>query len=70
MYNQRNILINKENGGGNVAVVRDYYTPEGCHIIVHDDCYKDKTPEETQEIVDRVSKIVLQEEFRKFVQSQ
>ncbi len=53
-----------------MAVVRDYYSPEGCHIIVHDDCYKDKTPEETQKVVSRVSEIILREEFRKHVELQ
>ena len=53
-----------------MAVVRDYYSPEGCHIIVHDDCYKDKTPEETQKVVGKVSEIILREEFRKHVELQ
>ena len=51
-----------------MAVVKDYYSPEGCHIVVDDDCYA--TPEEQKAILSRVSKLVLQEEFRRFVQSQ
>lgn len=49
-----------------MAVVKDYYSPEGCHIIVHDDCYK--TPEEQKAIISRVSEMVLREEFRKFTE--
>ncbi len=53
-----------------MAVVKDYYSPEGCHIIVHDDCYKDRTPEETQKIIDNVSRIELMAEFKRFIESQ
>lgn len=51
-----------------MAVVKDYYSPEGCHIIVYDDSYK--TPEEQKAIISRVSEMVLREEFRKFVEKQ
>ena len=53
-----------------MAIVKDYYSPEGCHIIVHDDCYRDITPEENQARFDRAAQIVLREEFRKFIESE
>lgn len=53
-----------------MAVVRDYYSPEGCHIIVHDDCYRDKTSEETQAVIHRVSEIIWREEYRKHMEFQ
>lgn len=31
-----------------MAIVRDYYSPEGCHILVDDSYYANKTPEEIQ----------------------
>jgi hypothetical protein len=68
VYNQSYILITKEWGGEGMAVVKDYYSPEGCHITVHDDCYK--SPEEQEEIIKRVSELVLREEYRRFVESQ
>ncbi len=52
-----------------MAVVQDYYSPEGCHIIVHDDFYKDITPEENKARFDRATAIVLREEFRKYIES-
>ncbi len=52
-----------------MAVVQDYYSPEGCHIIVHDDFYRDITPEENKARFDRATKIVLREEFRKYLES-
>ena len=52
-----------------MAVVQDYYTPQGCHIIVHDDFYRDITPEENKARLDRASGIVLREEFRKYMES-
>lgn len=45
-----------------MAVIRDYMNGP-CRIIVHDDSIC--TPEEVQEIVDRVSRIVLSEELRR-----
>lgn len=42
-----------------MAVVQDYYSPEGCHIIVHDDCYRDLTPEENQSRKHNAEQIVL-----------
>lgn len=51
-----------------MAVVKDYYSPEGCHITVNDDCYK--PPEEQQAILKRVSELVLREEYRRFMESQ
>lgn len=53
-----------------MAVVQDYYTPQGCHIIVHNDFYKDITPEENEARLNRASEIVIREEFRKYMESQ
>lgn len=52
-----------------MAVVQDYYTPQGCHIVIHDDFYRDNTPEENKARFDRAAQIVLREEFRKYVES-
>lgn len=52
-----------------MAIVKDYYSPEGCHIIVHDDFYRDISPEENQARLNRAAQIVLREEFRKFIQT-
>lgn len=51
-----------------MAVVKDYYSPEGCHITVYDDCYK--SPEEQKTILEHVSKLVLREEYRRFMENQ
>ncbi|MEY8265130.1 hypothetical protein AALA79_01935 [Lachnospiraceae bacterium 64-25] len=53
-----------------MAVVREYCSPEGCRITVHDDCYKDKTPEETQQIISRVSEIILRAEYARYIANQ
>lgn len=53
-----------------MAIVRDYITPEGCHIKIDNACYKDRTPEETKKILDRVSELVLREEFVRYVKAQ
>ncbi len=53
-----------------MAIVQDYYSPEGCHIIVHDDFYRNISPEENTARLDRATAIVLGEEFRKFMESQ
>lgn len=50
-----------------MAIVKDYYSPEGCHIIVDDACYK--PPEEQKEILKYVSRLVIQEEYRRFMES-
>jgi len=47
-----------------MAVVQDYMNG-ACRIIVHDDCYKDKSQEEVKEIIDRVSLLVLGEELHR-----
>lgn len=52
-----------------MAIVQDYYSPEGCHIIVHDDYYKDITPEENKARLERATQIVLQAEFERYVKS-
>lgn len=52
-----------------MAIVKDYYSPEGCHIIVHDDFYRNISPEENQARLNRAAQIVLREEFRKFIQT-
>lgn len=51
-----------------MAVIQDYYNGN-CHIMVHDD-YIIHDPAEVQKIIDRVSQIVINEEFRRYVKSQ
>lgn len=51
-----------------MAVIQDYYNGP-CHITVHDD-YIIHDPAEVQKIIDRVSRIVINEEFRRYVQNQ
>lgn len=52
-----------------MAIVKDYYSPEGCHIIVHDDYYKDITPEENKARLERATQIVLRAEFERYLKS-
>ena len=52
-----------------MAIVKDYYSPEGCHIIVHDNYYKDITPEENKARLERATQIVLQAEFERYLKS-
>lgn len=52
-----------------MAIVQDYYSPEGCHIIVHDDFYKNITPEENEARLKRASEIVLGAEFERYLKS-
>ena len=52
-----------------MAIVQDYYSPEGCHIIVHDDFYKNITPEENEARLKRASEIVLRAEFERYLKS-
>lgn len=51
-----------------MAVVADYIAGDGCRIIVHDDCYINKSKEETDEIIKRVSKIVINAAIRRQMQ--
>ncbi len=51
-----------------MAVIKDYYNGS-CHITVHDD-YITHDPAEIQKIIDRVSQIVINEEFRRYIQNQ
>lgn len=53
-----------------MAIVRDYYSPEGCHILVGDDYYVNKTPEEIQVHIDTVSAIQIRESLRRYIESQ
>lgn len=46
-----------------MAVIADYTTETGCRIIVHDDCIR--PPEEVEQIIKNVSRIVLEEERKK-----
>lgn len=52
-----------------MAIVKDYYSPEGCHIIVHDDYYKDITPEENKARLERAAQIVRRAEFERYIKS-
>lgn len=45
-----------------MAVIQDYMDGP-CRIIVHDDYIQ--PPEEVEKIIERVSRIVLQEDFRR-----
>lgn len=45
-----------------MAVIKEY-TNKGCQITVYDDCIK--PPEEVKEIIKRVSRIVIDEEYRR-----
>lgn len=47
-----------------MAIVRDNYSPEGCHIQVDDSCYVNKTPEEIRAHIYNASLIVNREAFR------
>lgn len=51
-----------------MAIVKDYFLPSGCHIIVHDDYYKSKTPEEVEQVIDNISNIVFNELLRQQAQ--
>ncbi len=48
-----------------MAVIADYWNGS-CHIIVHDDCIR--PPEEVKKIIYRVSQLVYQEDFRRYLQ--
>lgn len=50
-----------------MAVIKDYYSDTGCHIIVHDDDMV-KTKEEAQQIIDNLAQIVLNELLRQHAQ--
>lgn len=50
-----------------MAVIEDYISSTGCHVIVHDDCIV-KTQEEVDRIIGNVSKIMLNEHLRKQAQ--
>lgn len=39
-----------------MAVVRDYYNG-ACHVIIHDDSYKNRTQEEINESLKRIGEI-------------
>lgn len=41
-----------------MAVIKDYISPTGCHIIVHDDYIQ--PPQEVEKIIQRVSDLVYQ----------
>ncbi len=48
-----------------MAVIKEYMNGN-CKIVIHDDSIKG--PEEVQAIIDRVSLLVLREEFRRTVE--
>ncbi|MCM1112178.1 MAG: hypothetical protein NC399_02870 [Muribaculum sp.] len=48
-----------------MAIVRDYQDGGHCRIIVHDDYFRDRSKEEVDAIIDRVSAIVIAEELRR-----
>lgn len=49
-----------------MAIIQDYYNGP-CHIIVHDDSIQ--PPDEVERIIERVSKLVLDEEFRRHLKA-
>lgn len=53
-----------------MAIVRDYYSPEGCHILIDNSCYVNKTPEEKQAHIDTVSAIQIRESRRRYIEDQ
>lgn len=53
-----------------MAIVRDYCSPEGCHILAGDDYYVNKTPEEIQAHIDTVSAIQTRESRRRYIERQ
>ena len=49
-----------------MAVIADYITETGCHIIVHDDFIQ--SPEENEKIIERVSDILIEAAIRRQIQ--
>ena len=52
-----------------MAIVQDYYSSEGCHIIAHDDFYVNITPEENKARLERASRVVLVAAYERYVKS-
>ena len=52
-----------------MAVVKEIVTPQYT-VRVHDDCYINRTPEEIKGSMERISKIVLASQRRRFLESQ
>lgn len=52
-----------------MAVVKEIVTPQYT-VRVHDDCYINRTPEEIKESMERISKIVLSSQKRRFLEKQ
>lgn len=48
-YKTKGVLIH-------MAIVEDYYNG-ACHVIIHDDCCKDKTKEEIEATLKRIGEI-------------
>nr|WP_302596126.1 hypothetical protein [uncultured Acetatifactor sp.] len=48
-----------------MGVIADYWNGP-CHITVHDDAIR--PPEEVEQIIYRVSRLVYQEDFRRYLQ--
>lgn len=42
-----------------MAIVREFTHPNGCRVIVHDDCYRDLTKEEIERRRQEVSRAIL-----------
>ncbi len=56
-------VIHRIKRGDAMAVIKDYFSETGCHIIIHDDCIV-KTQEEVDRIIDNVSQIIVNELLR------
>ena len=52
-----------------MAVVKEVVTPQYT-VGVHDDCYINRTPEEIKGSLERISKIILASQKRRFLESQ
>lgn len=52
-----------------MAVVKEIVTPRYT-VRVHDDCYINRTPEEIRMSLERISKIVLASQKRRFLEEQ
>ncbi|MBD5395639.1 MAG: hypothetical protein HDR71_15570 [Lachnospiraceae bacterium] len=50
-----------------MAIIKDYISSSGCHIVVHDDCIV-KTQKEVDQIIDNVSRIMVNELLRQQAQ--
>ena len=48
-----------------VAIVREFIHPNGAHVIVRDDCYRDLSEEEIERRRDEVRRVMAMIEYRR-----